>query len=121
MVWVALVDLIVGEPFHTFAVLAGIVTFTVLHYLLHLGYGARSCRASTGSRVNRASHRRGSLRRRRESRCVDHVLLSQMGLGSLAWLRIFGGKLVASRWRSGCCPGATAWPALAKRSNRRKR
>jgi hypothetical protein len=36
---VALVDLIVGEPFHTFAVLGGIVLFTVLHYALHFVYG----------------------------------------------------------------------------------
>jgi hypothetical protein len=30
-IWVALVDLLVGEPFHTFLVLGGIVVFTLLH------------------------------------------------------------------------------------------
>jgi hypothetical protein len=95
-VWVALVDLIVGEPFHTFALLGGIVTFTVLHYMLHLGYG-----------VAVVSGIRGVAREPRLAIAVAFgfvileialalitVLLSQLGLGSLAWLRIFGGNVV---------------------------
>jgi len=95
-IWVALVDLIVGEPFRTFAVLGGIVTFTVLHYLLHLGYG-----------VAVVSGIHGVAREPRLAIAVAFgfvileialalitVLLSQMGLGSLAWLRIFGGNLI---------------------------
>jgi hypothetical protein len=96
-VWVALVDLIVGEPFRTFAVLGGIVPFTVLHYVLHLGYGVA---------VVAGIH--GVAREPRLALAVAFgfvileialalitVLLSQMGLGSLAWLRIFGGNVVA--------------------------
>jgi hypothetical protein len=95
-IWVALVDLLVGEPFHTFAVLGGIATFTVLHCLLHVGYG-----------VAVVSGIRGVAREPRLAIAVAFgfvileialalitVLLSQMGLGSLAWLRIFGGNLV---------------------------
>lgn len=95
-IWVALVDVIVGEPFHTFAVLGGIGTFTVLHYLLHLAYGVA---------VVSAIH--GVAREPRLAIAVAFgfvilevalalitVLLSQMGLGSLAWLRIFGGNLI---------------------------
>jgi hypothetical protein len=95
-IWVALVDLIVGEPFHTFAVLGGIATFTVFHYLLHVGYG-----------VAVVSGIRGVAREPRLAIAVAFgfvlleialalitVLLSQLGLGSLAWLRIFGGNVV---------------------------
>ena len=95
-VWVALVDLIVGEPFHTFAVLGGIVVFTLLHYLLHVAYG-----------VAIVSGIHGVAREPRLAIAVAFgfvileialalitVLLSQMGLGSLAWLRIFGGNVV---------------------------
>lgn len=95
-IWVALVDFIVGEPFHTFSVLGGLGTFTVLHYLLHLGYGIV---------VVSAIH--GVAREPRLAIAVAFgfvileialalitVLLSQLGLGSLAWLRIFGGNLI---------------------------
>ena len=30
-IWLALVDAVVGQPFHTFRVLGGVVTFTTLH------------------------------------------------------------------------------------------
>lgn len=95
-VWVALVDVLVGEPFHTFTVLGGIVTFTILHYLLHLGYG-----------VAIVSGIHGVAREPRLAIAVAFgfvileialalitVLLSQMGLGALAWPRIFGGNLI---------------------------
>ena len=95
-VWVALVDLIVGEPFHTFAVLGGIVVFTLLHYLLHVAYG-----------VAIVSGLHGVAREPRLAIAVAFgfviieialalitVLLSQMGLGSLAWVRIFGGNVI---------------------------
>jgi len=38
-VWIALVDAVVGEPFHTFALLGGLGRFTTLHFLLCLTYG----------------------------------------------------------------------------------
>src|SRR5437660_840429 len=37
--WLAVVDAIAGQPFRTFAVLGGIVPFTLLHYALCLAYG----------------------------------------------------------------------------------
>ncbi len=95
-IWVALVDVIVGEPFQTFALLGGIATFTTLHYMLHLAYGVA---------VVSAIH--GVAREPRLAIAVAFgfvileialalitILLSQMGLGTLAWLRIFGGNLV---------------------------
>src|SRR5258706_7474433 len=38
-VWIALVDAVVGEPFHTFALLGGVGRFTTLHFVLCLTYG----------------------------------------------------------------------------------
>src|SRR4029077_15740522 len=37
--WIAGVDAVVGQPFHTFSVLGGVVLFTVLHYALNVAYG----------------------------------------------------------------------------------
>jgi hypothetical protein len=94
--WVALVDLVVGQPFHTFAVLGGIVVFTILHYVLHVVYG-----------VAVVSGIHGVVREPRLALAVAFgfviieialalitVLLSQMGLGALAWVRIFGGNVI---------------------------
>jgi hypothetical protein len=76
--------------------LGGLVTFTVLHYVLHLAYG-----------VAVVSGIHGVEREPRLAIAVAFgfvileialalitILLSQMGLGTLAWLRIFGGNLV---------------------------
>ncbi len=37
--WIALVDAVVGEPFHTFALLGGVGRFTTLHFVFCLTYG----------------------------------------------------------------------------------
>ncbi len=37
--WIALVDLVVGHPFHTFGALGGIVGFTIVHFILCTVYG----------------------------------------------------------------------------------
>lgn len=37
--WVALVDVTTGQPWHTFSVLGGVLLFTVVHYLLNVAYG----------------------------------------------------------------------------------
>ena len=37
--WVALVDVVTGQPWHTFSVLGGLPVFTSLHYLLNVTYG----------------------------------------------------------------------------------
>ena len=72
-VWIALVDLIVGQPFHTFTLLGGIAGFTVMHYLLNAAYGIVIVSA-----VHKAVHAPSAI----------------FGLGDLAWLRVFGGNLV---------------------------
>ena len=96
--WIALVDAIVGEPFRTFFVLGGVAPFTALHYLLCVTYGV-----VTVSLVHAAA--------REASLIVGAALaffllelafvmlsaiLSQVGLGGLAWYRILGGNVVGA-------------------------
>ena len=97
-VWLAGVDAVVGQPFRTFAVLGGIAQFTVLHYLLNVAYGIAIVWAIHGAA--------------REPSLVMGVafgffivefgfamltvLLSHLGLGQLAWVRILGGNLVGA-------------------------
>ena len=97
-VWLAGVDAIVGQPFRTFTVLGGIAQFTLLLYLLNVAYGVA---------IVWALHRAA-----REPSLVMGVafgffilefgfamltiLLSHLGLGELAWVRILGGNLVGA-------------------------
>ena len=97
-VWLAAVDAIVGQPFRTFTVLGGIAQFTLLHYLLNVAYGVA---------IVWALHRAA-----REPSLVLGVafgffilefgfamltiLLSHLGLGELAWVRILGGNLIGA-------------------------
>src|SRR5689334_19346720 len=37
--WLAVVDAIAGQPFHTFTMLGGVTAFTIVHYLLNIAYG----------------------------------------------------------------------------------
>ena len=96
--WLAVVDAVAGEPFRTFTVLGGIVLFTAMHYLLNLAYGLLIVSA-----IHAAA---------REPSLVIAVafgfpivefvfalvtvLLSHLGLGELAWVRIFGGSLIGA-------------------------
>ena len=97
-VWLAVVDAVAGEPFRTFTVLGGIALFTVMHYLLNVAYG-----------VLIVSGIHGAVREPSLVMTVAFgfpivefvfalvtVLLSNMGLGELAWVRIFGGSLIGT-------------------------
>jgi hypothetical protein len=96
--WLAIVDALAGQPFHTFAVLGGVLSFTVLHYLLNVAYGI-----AIVSAIHSAS--------REPSLVIGMafgffmiefaflmltVLLSHLGLGELAWVRILGGNLIGA-------------------------
>jgi len=97
-IWLALVDGLVGQPFHTFAVLGGVVIFTALHFLLNVAYGIAIVAVIHASA--------------REPRFLIAVwlgffviefafvmltmLLSHAGLGELAWVRILGGNLIGA-------------------------
>ena len=97
-VWLVVVDAVVGEPFRTFTVLGGVALFTAMHYLLNVAYGAL---------IVAAIH--GAVREPSLVMAVAFgfpivefvfalvtVLLSHLGLGELAWVRIFGGSLIGT-------------------------
>ena len=95
-VWIALVDAIVGEPFRTFFVLGGVARFTTLHYVLCLTYGvvavsvvhaaAREASLMVGAAFAFFLLELGFV--------MASAILSQVGLGGLAWARILGGNVV---------------------------
>src|SRR6266487_5177996 len=95
-VWIALVDAIVGQPFRTFAVLGGVARFTMLHYALCLVYGV------VAVSVVHAARREASLIVGAAFAffllelgfVILSAILSQVGLGGLAWARILGGNVV---------------------------
>ena len=93
--WIALIDATVGVPFHTFAVLGGVAAFTALHYALNMMYGIAILS------VVHAAKRQPSLIigaifvfvTLEFAFAMLTILLSHVGLGELAWLRIFGASL----------------------------
>lgn len=95
-IWIAAVDAIVGQPFHTFTVLGGIAWFTALHYALNVAYGIAVISAIHGSDREPSliiAVTFGVLIIEIAAAMVT-VLLSNLGLGELAWLRIFGGSVI---------------------------
>ena len=95
-VWLAVVDAVAGQPFQTFAVLGGITVFTVVHYLLNIVYGVVIVSAVHGAarEPSLALALVFGLVMFEIALAMLTVLLSHLGLGELAWLRIFGGSLV---------------------------
>jgi hypothetical protein len=94
-VWLAVVDAVSGEPFRTFAVLGGIVPFTVAHCILNIAYGLVIVAAMRGAA------RAPSLIiavlvgivMLEIALTMGTVLLAETILGPLAWVRILGGSL----------------------------
>ena len=96
--WIATVDAVVGEPFRTFAVLGGVARFTALHFVLCLAYGVAAVS------VVHAAAREASLMVGAAfaffllefAFVMLTAILSQGGLGGLAWARIVGGNVVGA-------------------------
>ncbi len=96
--WLAAVDLAVGDPFRTFHVLGGVVVFTAVHYVLCIAYG-RVLVWAVRAAADEPSVILGVLVLSllfQVAFAMATIMLSALGLGPLAWLRIFGGSLVAS-------------------------
>ena len=95
-VWVAVVDALVGQPFQTFTALGGIAVFTVVHYLLNIVYGMVIVSAVHGAarEPSLALALVFGLVMLEIALAMLTVLLSHLGLGEVAWVRIFGGSLV---------------------------
>ena len=94
--WVAVVDALVGQPFQTFTALGGIAVFTVVHYLLNIVYGVVIVSAVHGAarEPSLALALVFGLVMLEIALAMLTVLLSHIGLGEVAWVRIFGGSLV---------------------------
>lgn len=96
--WIALVDALAGASFHTFAVLGGVAVFTVLHVLLNVVYGVVIMSAVHAAK-REPSLIIGALfvfLTLEFAIAMVTILLSHLGLGELAWLRIFGASLVGA-------------------------
>jgi hypothetical protein len=107
-VWLAAVDALAGEPFHTFTTLGGVAVFTVAHYLLNVTYAVVIVSAVHGD-VRQPSLMIALAFGFVMVQFVFAMLtavLSNLGLGQLAWLRIFGGSLLG---------GAVTFMMLARR------
>lgn len=96
--WIALVDGVAGAPFHTFSVLGGIVVFTILHYVLNVVYGVIIMSTIHASRSTPSLIIGGIFvfLTFEFALGMTTILLSHLGLGELAWLRIFAASLVGA-------------------------
>src|SRR3989449_9469313 len=96
--WLAVVDGLAGSPLRTFPVLGGVGVFTVLHCLLCLAYGIVVLTV-----VHGAARARSLLIFAafwffilEFAFVMATVLLANVGLGQLAWVRILGGNLIGA-------------------------
>lgn len=97
-VWVALIDAVAGEPFFTASMLGGLVAFTLGHYLLNVLYGVvivSTIRNSARAPSLIIAAVFGFITMEMGFAMVT-ILLSNLGLGELAWLRIFGGSVLGA-------------------------
>jgi hypothetical protein len=94
--WVVAIDAVAGDPFRAFTMLGGVAIFTAMHLLLNVVYGVAI--VSVIHRADRAPSVIIGL-----IFCfiiieiafaMVTIFLSNLGMGELAWLRIFGGSLV---------------------------
>jgi len=94
--WIAVVDAVVGQPFHTFTMLGGVLAFTVVHYALNVTYAIVLLSAIHGAE-------------RTPSLIIGLLfwlitfqggfamftnLLAEARLGPEAWIAIFGGNII---------------------------
>lgn len=94
--WIALVDLLVGEPFQTFAVLGGVAAFTAVHFVLNVAYGVtlvslvRSAKESPSLIIGLIF----TFIIFEVAFGMATVLLSNTTVGHGAWIRLLGGNVV---------------------------
>jgi hypothetical protein len=96
--WVAAVDAISGQPFHTFNELGGIAGFTIVHYVLNIAYawavvGIARGASRTPSLVIGAIF---SFLVLEIGFGMASAILSQTGVGARSWIAIFGGSLIGA-------------------------
>jgi hypothetical protein len=97
-IWIATIDLMAGEPFRTFTVLGGMASFTAMLYALNLAYGTVIVACIHG--FVREPGLIGGLVLGflilEFAFALVTIVFTHAGLGALAWLRIFGGSVLAA-------------------------
>ena len=96
--WLALVDAVAGDPFLTFTVFGGIIAFTLVHYLLNIAYGT-AIMAGVHGAVRAPSLIFGigfGFLMLEFAFALLSAALWHSPLGSLAFLRIFGGSVIGA-------------------------
>ena len=96
--WLLLVDAMLGRPLHTFDALGGVAVFTATHYVLNIVYGIVLLSVVHGA------ERAPSLMLAvvfgtllfEVAMAMLTVVLANLGLGSAAWVGVFGGSLLAT-------------------------
>ena len=96
--WLVLVDATMRQPFHTSDALGGVVAFTAMHFLLNIVYGIVLLSAVHGA------ERAPSLILAvvfgtllfEVAMAMLTVILVNLGVGSAAWVGVFGGSLLAT-------------------------
>ena len=93
--WIALVDVIAGQPFYTFDLFGGIAVFTPIHCVLNVVYGVAIVSAVHGAaRTPSLIYAVGfGLLFLEIVFAFATVALASFGLGELAWIRIFSASL----------------------------
>jgi hypothetical protein len=96
--WVALVDVAAGRPWHTFSMLGGVLFFTALHYMLNVTYSVVLVSVVHGA--ERAPHlvigALFGLVTIEGAFAMFTNILVQHSLGNIAWLGIVGGNLIGT-------------------------
>jgi hypothetical protein len=95
-IWIAVIDTLAGELFRTFDVLGGIAQFTMLHYLLNIAYGMAVVAVvhRTAKEPSLAAVLWFGMVVVEFAFVMATILLSHVGLGAFAWLRVFGASVV---------------------------
>ena len=96
--WVALVDVAAGRPFHTFSMLGGVVIFTVVHYALNVTYGMILVSAIHGAERTPSliiALIFGLVTFEGAFAMFTNILV-EYSLGETAWIAMFGGSLIAT-------------------------
>jgi hypothetical protein len=96
--WVALIDAVMGHPFHTFHALGGVFIFTLFHFALNIILGLVLV-----SVVHDAEHTPSAMFGLIFCGILFECgmgmftnILAQVTLGPTAWMAIFGGSLLSA-------------------------
>jgi hypothetical protein len=96
--WVAGVDAVSGQPFHTFGVLGGIAGFAVVYYLLNIAYASAAVGIARGAPTTPSVVIGGifGFIILEVAFGMVSAILAQAGVGQRSWIAILGGSLIGA-------------------------